>query len=159
MNVIIIFLLSYLEDNVEEKLRILHILYDFLRKFLSKLIIFLSISLQTQLSHGFPVAYSDRRGSDYSAALSGSGSVGRLGSGGDHDPLSLHQALQEHEQEQNQVCDEAATTFMTDLPLLKSELNCNIISVLCVVYGLGLYIQQWYVCQVRKERKKGDDDI
>lgn len=69
------------------------------------------------------MAYSDRRGSDYSVALSGSGSIGRLGSSGDHDPLSLHQALQEHDQEQNQVCDEAATTFMTDLPLLKSELK------------------------------------
>lgn len=66
-------------------------------------------------------AYTDRRGSDYSVALSGAGSVGRLGSSGDHDQLSLHQALQEHDQEQNQVCDEAATTFMTDLPLLKSE--------------------------------------
>lgn len=81
---------------------------------------------QTQLSHGFPMAYADRRG-DYGTSLSGSGSVGRLGSGPgsghDHDPLSLHQALQNavDDQEQNQVCDEAATTFMTDLPLLKSE--------------------------------------
>jgi transcription factor AP-2, invertebrate len=82
---------------------------------------------QTQLSHGFPMAYTDRRGSDYGTSLSGSGSVGRLGSGPgsghDHDPLSLHQALQNavDDQEQNQVCDENATTFMTDLPLLKSE--------------------------------------
>ncbi|CRL03983.1 CLUMA_CG017102, isoform A [Clunio marinus] len=80
----------------------------------------------TQLSHGFPMAYTDRRGSDYGTSLSGSGSVGRLGgpgSGHDHDPLSLHQALQNavDDQEQNQVCDEAATTFMTDLPLLKNS--------------------------------------
>lgn len=72
------------------------------------------------------MAYSDRRGSDYGASLGGSGASGRLGapaSAHDHDPLSLHQALQNavDDQEQNQVCDEAATTFMTDLPLLKSE--------------------------------------
>lgn len=70
------------------------------------------------------MAYTDRRSSDYGTALSGSGSVGRLGSGPDHhDPLSIHQALQNavDDQEQNQVCDETATTFMTDLPLLKSE--------------------------------------
>lgn len=70
------------------------------------------------------MAYTDRRSSDYGASLSGSGSVGRLGSVPDHhDPLSLHQALQNavDDQEQNQVCDETATTFMTDLPLLKSE--------------------------------------
>lgn len=82
---------------------------------------------QTQLaSHGFPMAYSDRRGSEYGASLSGSGAAGRLGapaSAHDHDPLSLHQALQNavDDQEQNQVCDEAGTTFMTDLPLLKSK--------------------------------------
>lgn len=73
------------------------------------------------------MAYTDRRGSDYGASLGGSGSVGRLGSGpgGHDDPLSLHQALQNavDDQEQNQVCDETATTFMTDLPLLKSEYN------------------------------------
>jgi transcription factor AP-2, invertebrate len=69
------------------------------------------------------MAYTDRRSTDY-GSLGGSGSVGRLGPGGhDHDPLSLHQALQNavDDQEQNQVCDETATTFMTDLPLLKSE--------------------------------------
>lgn len=71
------------------------------------------------------MAYSDRRGSEYGASLGGSG-AGRLGapvSAHDHDPLSLHQALQNavDDQEQNQVCDEAGTTFMTDLPLLKSE--------------------------------------
>lgn len=74
------------------------------------------------------MAYSDRRTTDYGASLSGSGGTGRLGApvvtGHDHhDPLSLHQALQNavDDQEQNQVCDENATTFMTDLPLLKSE--------------------------------------
>lgn len=72
------------------------------------------------------MAYADRRSSDYGSSLGGSGSVGRLGGGPgghDHDPLSLHQALQNavDDQEQNQVCDESATTFMTDLPLLKSE--------------------------------------
>lgn len=69
------------------------------------------------------MAYSDRRGSDYGTTITGSGSVGRLGSGDHHDPLSLHQALQNavDDQEQNQVCDETASTFMTDLPLLKSE--------------------------------------
>ncbi|XP_070493059.1 transcription factor AP-2-epsilon isoform X2 [Chironomus tepperi] len=82
----------------------------------------------TQLSHGFPMAYTDRRTSDYGASLAGSGATGRLGapvSGHDHDPLSLHQALQNavDDQEQNQVCDENATTFMTDLPLLKSEFH------------------------------------
>lgn len=70
------------------------------------------------------MAYSDRRGSEYGASLGGSS--GRLGgpvSSHDHDPLALHQALQNavDDQEQNQVCDENATTFMTDLPLLKSE--------------------------------------
>lgn len=85
-------------------------------------------SLQTQLaSHGFPMAYSDRRGSEYGASLGSSGVSGRhLGvpvSAHDHDPLALHQALQNavDDQEQNQVCDESGTTFMTDLPLLKSE--------------------------------------
>ena len=66
----------------------------------------------------------DRSGSDYRTSLSGSGSVGRLGSAPDHhDPLSIHQALQNavDDQDQNQVCDETATNFMTDLPLLKSE--------------------------------------
>lgn len=66
----------------------------------------------------------DRGGSDYRTSLSGSGSVGRLGSAPDHhDPLSIHQALQNavDDQDQNQVCDETATNFMTDLPLLKSE--------------------------------------
>lgn len=72
------------------------------------------------------MAYSDRRGSDYGAAISGSSAGVRLGAPGtahDHDPLSLHQALQNavDDQEQNQVCDEAGTTFMTDLPLLKSK--------------------------------------
>lgn len=73
------------------------------------------------------MAYTDRRGgSDYSSSLGGSGGGVRLsgGPGGhDHDPLSLHQALQNavDDQEQNQVCDESATTFMTDLPLLKSK--------------------------------------
>lgn len=76
------------------------------------------------------MAYSDRRGGDYGASLAGTGATGRLGgpvSGHDHDPLSLHQALQNavDDQEQNQVCDENATTFMTDLPLLKSELVEN----------------------------------
>lgn len=71
------------------------------------------------------MAYTDRRGGDYGSSLSGSAGA-RLssGTGGhDHDPLSLHQALQNavDDQEQNQVCDESATTFMTDLPLLKSE--------------------------------------
>lgn len=69
------------------------------------------------------MAYTDRR-SEYGASLSSSGSVGRLGSGPDHhDSLSIHQALQNavDDQEQNQVCDETATTFMTDLPLLKSK--------------------------------------
>ena len=69
------------------------------------------------------MAYTDRRSSDYGSL--GSGTVGRLGGGpgGHDDPLSLHQALQNavDDQEQNQVCDETATTFMTDLPLLKSE--------------------------------------
>lgn len=72
------------------------------------------------------MAYTDRRGSEYGASLSSSGSVGRLGSGPDHhDTLSIHQALQNavDDQEQNQVCDESATTFMTDLPLLKSKLK------------------------------------
>lgn len=84
--------------------------------------------MQTQLaSHGFPMAYSDRRGSEYGASLGSSGVSGRhLGvpvSAHDHDPLALHQALQNavDDQEQNQVCDESGTTFMTDLPLLKSE--------------------------------------
>lgn len=72
------------------------------------------------------MAYTDRRTSDYGASLSGSGSVARLGGGPDHhDTLSIHQALQNavDDQEQNQVCDETATTFMTDLPLLKSKLS------------------------------------
>lgn len=66
-------------------------------------------------------AYTDRRSSDYGSSLGGSG-VGRLAPGGHDDPLSLHQALQNavDDQEQNQACDETAT-FMTDLPLLKSE--------------------------------------
>lgn len=70
------------------------------------------------------MAYADRRGSEYGASLSSSGSVGRLGGGPDHhDSLSIHQALQNavDDQDQNQVCDETATTFMTDLPLLKSK--------------------------------------
>jgi transcription factor AP-2 len=50
----------------------------------------------------------------------------RLGGNGpgshEHDPLSLHQALQNAVDEQNQVIDENAT-FMTDLPLLKSKLS------------------------------------
>jgi transcription factor AP-2, invertebrate len=90
--------------------------------------IFTRSPAQTQLaSHGFPMAYSDRRGSDaYGASLAGSGGAARLGapiSAHDHDPLALHQALQNavDDQEQNQVCDEAGTTFMTDLPMLKSE--------------------------------------
>jgi hypothetical protein len=72
------------------------------------------------------MAYTDRRSSDYGSSLGGSGSVGRL-PGGHDDPLSLHQALQNavDDQEQNQVCDENATTFMTDLPLLKSEYNVS----------------------------------
>ena len=74
------------------------------------------------------MAYTDRRSSDYGASLASSGATGRLApvSGHDHDPLSLHQALQNavDDQEQNQVCDETATTFMTDLPLLKSEFCC-----------------------------------
>ena len=41
------------------------------------------------------MAYTDRRTSEYGTSLSGSGSVGRLGGGPDHhDPLSIHQALQ-----------------------------------------------------------------
>lgn len=70
------------------------------------------------------MAYTDRRTSDYGTSLSGSGSIGRIGGPDHHDPLSIHQALQNavDDQEQNQVCDETATTFMTDLPLLKSEL-------------------------------------
>lgn len=79
------------------------------------------------------MAYADRRSSDYGTSLSGSGSIGRLGSGPghDHDPLSLHQALQNavDDQEQNQVCDETATTFMTDLPLLKSKFAFKAYSV------------------------------
>ncbi|XP_058837884.1 transcription factor AP-2-epsilon isoform X1 [Topomyia yanbarensis] len=70
----------------------------------------------TQLSHGFP--YSDRR-SDYSGSI-GSGAGGtRLGAH-EHDPLSLHQALQSAVDDgQNPVIDENAG-FMSDLPLLKN---------------------------------------
>lgn len=75
------------------------------------------------------MAYSDRRGaSEYGASIGSSGVSGRhLGvpvSAHDHDPLALHQALQNavDDQEHNQqVCDESGTTFMTDLPLLKSK--------------------------------------
>lgn len=68
------------------------------------------------------MAYAERRGSDYGTSLGSSSSVGRLGAD-HHDPLSLHQALQNavDDQDQNQVCDETASTFMTDLPLLKSK--------------------------------------
>lgn len=90
-------------------------------------------SLKTQLSHGFPMAYAERRGSDYGTSLGSSSSVGRLGSGTDHhDPLSLHQALQNavDDQDQNQVCDETASTFMTDLPLLKSKFSSRLHQVI-----------------------------
>ncbi len=82
-------------------------------------------SLQTQLSHGFP--YSDRR-SDYG------GTIG-VGSGGpgnrlhEHDPLSLHQALQSSVDDgQNTGMDENAS-FMSDLPLLKSKFLILVTSV------------------------------
>ena len=66
------------------------------------------------------MAYTDRRGSEY--VTSGSGRIPDH-----HDPLSIHQALQNavDDQEQNQVCDETATTFMTDLPLIKSKFRVS----------------------------------
>lgn len=73
---------------------------------------------QTQLSHGFP--YSDRRG-DYGGSIGGTGVPTTRLSGHEHDPLSLHQALQSAVDDgQNAVIDENAG-FMTDLPLLKSK--------------------------------------
>ncbi|XP_055593903.1 transcription factor AP-2-epsilon isoform X2 [Uranotaenia lowii] len=70
----------------------------------------------TQLSHGFP--YSDRR-SDYSGTIGASAGATRLGAH-EHDPLSLHQALQSAVDDgQNPVIDENAG-FMSDLPLLKN---------------------------------------
>ncbi|XP_021706187.1 transcription factor AP-2-epsilon isoform X1 [Aedes aegypti] len=70
----------------------------------------------TQLSHGFP--YSDRR-SDYSGSIGSGAGATRLGAH-EHDPLSLHQALQSAVDDgQNPVIDENAG-FMSDLPLLKN---------------------------------------
>ncbi|XP_063709493.1 transcription factor AP-2-epsilon isoform X1 [Culicoides brevitarsis] len=70
----------------------------------------------TQLSHGFP--YSDRR-SDYGSTIgAGSGGGPRIH---EHDPLTLHQALQSAVDDgQNPVIDENAG-FMSDLPLLKNK--------------------------------------
>lgn len=66
------------------------------------------------MSHGFP--YTDRRG-DYSGTIGGGG-PNRLH---EHDPLSLHQALQSAVDDgQNPVIDENAG-FMSDLPLLKNK--------------------------------------
>lgn len=71
-----------------------------------------------------------------SARLGGNGP----GSGHEHDPLSLHQALQNAVDEQNQVIDENAT-FMTDLPLLKSKFeppgifNILFSLFLCLIIG------------------------
>lgn len=74
-------------------------------------------AFQSQLSHGFP--YSDRRG-DYGGNIPGATGPGtRLTH--DHDPLSLHQALQSAVDDgQGAVIDENVA-FMSDLPLLKSE--------------------------------------
>ncbi|XP_062563599.1 transcription factor AP-2-epsilon isoform X2 [Armigeres subalbatus] len=70
----------------------------------------------TQLSHGFP--YTDRR-SDYSGSIGSGAGATRLGAH-EHDPLSLHQALQSAVDDgQNPVIDENAG-FMSDLPLLKN---------------------------------------
>lgn len=74
---------------------------------------------QTQLSHGF--TYTDRR-SDYSSAIAGGAGShgGRLG-GHEHDPLTLHQALQNAVDDgQNSGIDDNVA-FMSDLPLIKSE--------------------------------------
>lgn len=76
-------------------------------------------AFQSQLSHGFP--YSDRRG-DYGGNIPGATGPGtRLTH--DHDPLSLHQALQSAVDDgQGAVIDENVA-FMSDLPLLKSKLH------------------------------------
>lgn len=84
----------------------------------------LLLAFQTQLSHGFP--YADRRG-DYSGSI-GVNNPNRLH---EHDPLALHQALQSAVDDgQNAGMDENAA-FMSDLPLLKSELLSNWILYKC----------------------------
>lgn len=89
-----------------------HILHCFYRLIL----FFVLFTFQTQLSHGFP--YADRRG-DYSGSI-GVNNPNRLH---EHDPLALHQALQSAVDDgQNAGMDENAA-FMSDLPLLKSELH------------------------------------
>ncbi|XP_055906419.1 transcription factor AP-2-epsilon isoform X3 [Eupeodes corollae] len=70
----------------------------------------------TQLSHGFP--YTDRRG-DYGSAISGAGGHGgRLGH--EHDPLALHQALQNAVDDGQNAGMDDNVAFMSDLPLIKS---------------------------------------
>lgn len=78
------------------------------------------LHLQTQLSHGFP--YTDRR-SDYSSSIGVNNPGNRIH---EHDPLSLHQALQSAVDDgQNAGMDENAG-FMSDLPLLKSKCYIHI---------------------------------
>lgn len=72
------------------------------------------ISFQTQLPHGFP--YADRR-SDYGGSIGG-GPGNRIH---EHDPIALHQVLQNAVDDgQNTGMDENVG-FMSDLPLLKSK--------------------------------------
>ncbi|XP_026477414.1 transcription factor AP-2-epsilon [Ctenocephalides felis] len=67
----------------------------------------------TQLTHGFP--YSGDRRTDYGASLGGTGGPHRH----EHDPLTLHQALQSAVDDgQNTGMDDNG--FMTDLPILKT---------------------------------------
>lgn len=84
------------------------------------------ILFQAQLSHGFP--YTDRR-ADYGSTISGGATHGgRLAH--EHDPLALHQALQNAVDDvQNPGMDDNVA-FMSDLPLIKSKA----FSLLFVIY-------------------------
>lgn len=92
--------------------------------------------MQAQLSHGFP--YTDRR-ADYGSTLSGGATHGgRLAH--EHDPLALHQALQNAVDDvQNPGIDDNVA-FMSDLPLIKSKyyydrlLRCMVYSVIICSY-------------------------
>lgn len=78
------------------------------------------------MSHGFP--YSDRR-TDYGSGLAtGATHGGRITH--DHDPLALHQALQNAVDDgQNPGMDDNVG-FMSDLPLIKSKSNLKFTKIL-----------------------------